>query len=240
MSTDVAAAVDPVDAQKVYARAEELHVTISMILATHSHWDHAGGNSDLVNLIQEREKRQIPVIGGPGSAVEAQTQSVADGDVLQLGDLNINVYYTPCHTRDHVLYHCQDSLFTGDTVFVAGCGRFFSGTPAEMHYALNEVVAKLPEETKIYCGHEYTASNLRFAAHVEPENEVVREKLAWAIEKTEAGEPTIPSTVKEQLAMNPFMRVKEATVQRFANGEKDPVLVMEFVRAAKDSFVIGK
>uniref|UniRef100_M4BPE9 hydroxyacylglutathione hydrolase n=1 Tax=Hyaloperonospora arabidopsidis (strain Emoy2) TaxID=559515 RepID=M4BPE9_HYAAE len=236
----VAAAVDPVDAQKVYTRAKELQVAISMILTTHSHWDHAGGNSDLVNLIQKKEKRQLRVIGGPGSAVEAQTQAVTDGDVLQLGDLNINVYYTPCHTRDHVLYHCRDALFTGDTLFVAGCGQFFSGTPAEMHHALNVVVAKLPEETKIYCGHEYTASNLRYAAHVEPDNEAVQRKLAWAIEKTKAKEPTVPSTVKEQLALNPFMRVKEATVQKFANGEKDPVKVMKFVRAAKDSFSIGK
>ncbi|CAH0482831.1 unnamed protein product [Peronospora belbahrii] len=239
-TTHVAAAIDPVDAQKVYTRAKELQVTISLILTTHSHWDHAGGNRALVDLIQARENRDIPVIGGPGEAVEAQTQSVVDGDVVTLGNLNVRVYFTPCHTRDHVLYRCQDALFTGDTLFVAGCGRFFSGTPAEMHYALNEVVAKLPEETKIYCGHEYTASNLRFAAHVEPHNEVVQKKLAWANEKLKSGEATVPSTVKEELATNPFMRVTECAVQQFANGEKDPVEVMRIVRAAKDKFVIGK
>ncbi|CAI5709132.1 unnamed protein product [Peronospora destructor] len=183
----VAAAVDPVDAEKVYSRAKELQLVISLILTTHSHWDHAGGNRNLVDLIHERENRQIPVLGGPGHAVEAQTQAMADGD---------------------------DALFTGDTLFVAGCGRFFSGIPAEMHHALNEVVAKLPQETKIYCGHEYTVSNLRFAAHVEPDNEVVQKKLAWAIEKTKSGEPTVPSTT--------------------------PVKVMRLMRAAKDNFVIGK
>ncbi|GMF36969.1 unnamed protein product [Phytophthora lilii] len=109
-----------------------------------------------------------------------------------------------------------------------------------MHHALNEVVAALPEQTKIYCGHEYTASNLRFAAHVEPQNELVRKKLAWALEKTKAGEPTVPSTVKEELATNPFMRVTQPAVQQFANGEKDPTKVMGVVRAAKDCFVIGK
>ncbi|RAW27502.1 hypothetical protein PC110_g16115 [Phytophthora cactorum] len=239
-TTRVAAAVDPVDAAKVYSRAKELQVAISMILTTHSHWDHAGGNRELVDLIYKHENRQIPVVGGPGHAVEAQTQSVTDGDVAKLGDLNVKVYYTPCHTRDHVLYHCQDALFTGDTLFIAGCGRFFSGNPAEMHHALNEVVAKLPEETKIYCGHEYTASNLRFAAHVEPDNEVVQKKLAWSIEKTKNGDPTVPSTVKEELATNPFMRLTEGGVQKFANGEKDPIKVMGIVRAAKDNFVIGK
>ncbi|KAG7379440.1 hypothetical protein PHYPSEUDO_008584 [Phytophthora pseudosyringae] len=238
--TRVAAAVDPVDAQKVYARAKELHVAISMILTTHSHWDHAGGNRELAELIQKRENRQIPVVGGPGDAVEAQTQSVTDGDVVKLGELDVKVYFTPCHTRDHVLYHCQDALFTGDTLFVAGCGRFFSGNPAEMHHALNEVVAELPEDTKIYCGHEYTASNLKFAAHVEPDNEMVQHKLKWAIQKTKAGEPTVPSTVKEELVTNPFMRLAQAGVQKFANGDKDLVKVMGIVRAAKDSFVIGK
>ncbi|CAH0491544.1 unnamed protein product [Peronospora farinosa] len=233
-------AIDPVDAEKVYSRAKELQLVISLILTTHSHWDHAGGNRNLVGLIQERENRQIPVLGGPGNAIEAQTQSVADGDVVKLGNLDVKVYFTPCHTRDHVLYHCQDALFTGDTLFVAGCGRFFSGSPAEMHHALNEVVANLPQETKIYCGHEYTASNLRFAAHVEPDNEVVQKKLAWAIEKTKSGEPTVPSTVKEELATNPFMRVMKLAVQKFVNGEEDPVKVMRLMRAAKDNFVIGK
>jgi hydroxyacylglutathione hydrolase len=232
--------VDPVDAEKVYTRAKELQVTISTILTTHSHWDHAGGNRSLVDLIQENEKRQVAVVGGPGDAVEAQTKTVSGGDSVQIGELLVKVYFTPCHTRDHVLYHCQDALFTGDTLFIAGCGRFFSGSPAEMDHALNEVVAKLPEETKIYCGHEYTASNLRFAAHVEPNNEVVQKKLAWAIEKTKAGAPTVPSTVKEELATNPFMRVTEPAVQKFANGEKDPAKVMGVVRAAKDTFVIGK
>ncbi|KAF4315930.1 hypothetical protein BBO99_00008878 [Phytophthora kernoviae] len=235
----VAAAVDPVDAEKVHARAQELKLKIEMILTTHSHWDHAGGNRDLSELILQRDGRDIPVIGGPGAAVEAATRSVSEGETIALGELQIKVYFTPCHTRDHVLYHCQDALFTGDTLFVAGCGRFFSGSPAEMHHALNEVVAKLPEGTKIYCGHEYTSSNLRFAAYVEPDNAVIQEKLVWAIKKTEEGEPTIPSTVKEELETNPFMRVNHADVQKFAK-EKDPVAVMGAVRAAKDNFVIGK
>ncbi|KAG7396072.1 hypothetical protein PHYBOEH_002818 [Phytophthora boehmeriae] len=238
-ASNVAAVVDPANAEKVYARAQELNVAIEMILTTHSHLDHAGGNRDLSALILKREGRAIPVIGGPGDAVEAATITVTDGDTVALGALQVKIFFTPCHTRDHVLYYCQDVLFTGDTLFVAGCGRFFNGTPAEMHHALNEVVAKLPEETKIYCGHEYTASNLRFAAHVEPDNDAIQSKLAWALEKSAAEEPTVPSTVKEELETNPFMRVNQADVQQFAS-EKDPIGVMGTLRAAKDNFVIGK
>ncbi|KAI9918330.1 hypothetical protein PsorP6_011986 [Peronosclerospora sorghi] len=237
---EMAAAIDPVDADKVYARAKALQVTLAMVLTTHSHWDHAGGNQKLVDLIREHEDRPLPVLGGADHAVEAQTRAVGHDDVVTLGELHVTVYATPCHTRDHVLYHCENALFTGDTLFVAGCGRFFRGTPAEMHYALNDVVAKLPEATKIYCGHEYTLNNLRFAAHVDPGNEAVQKKLMWARAKMQANEPTIPSTVKDELMTNPFMRVTEAAVQAFALGETDPIKVMEFLRAAKDKFGIGK
>lgn len=235
----MAAAVDPVDASKVYAAAKEQNVSIATILTTHSHWDHAGGNHDLVKLIQKEEGRSIDVVGGPGDAVEAATREVTTGDSVSVGSLTVDAFFTPCHTRDHVLYHCQDALFTGDTLFVAGCGRFFSGTPAEMHHALNEVVAILPAETKIYCGHEYTASNLRFAEHVEPNNQAVKQKLAWALQKTAAGEPTIPSTVAEELATNPFMRVDQPDVQKFA-GSSVPTAVMGVLRSRKDNFVVGK
>lgn len=235
----MAAAVDPFDAPKVYEAARAQGVAIELILTTHSHFDHAGGNRALVELIRSREGRSIPVVGGPGKGVvEAATREVTTGDVVAVGSLSVAVLFTPCHTRDHVLYLCQDALFTGDTLFIAGCGRFFSGVPAEMHHALNEVVAKLPAETKIYCGHEYTASNLRFAAHVEPENAAVQQKLAWALQKTAAKEFTIPSTVAEELETNPFMRVDQPAVRAFAKSD-DPVAVMGSLRFAKDNFVVG-
>lgn len=235
----VAAAVDPFDAKKVYDAAQAQNVNIALILTTHSHFDHAGGNRALTELIQARESRSIPVVGGPGEgAVEAVTRQVTTGDSVAVGSLSVDVLFTPCHTRDHVLYHCQDALFTGDTLFIGGCGRFFSGVPAEMHHALNEVVAKLPAETKIYCGHEYTASNLRFAAHVEPENAAVKQKLDWALRKTAASEFTIPSTVAEELETNPFMRVDQPAVRAFAKSD-DPVAVMGALRFAKDNFVVG-
>jgi len=221
----VAAAVDPFDAAKVYEAARAQGVAIELILTTHSHFDHAGGNRALVELIQSREGRSIPVVGGPGKGVvEAATREVTTGDAVAVGSLSVAVLFTPCHTRDHVLYLCQDALFTGDTLFIAGCGRFFS--------------AKLPAETKIYCGHEYTASNLRFAAHVEPENAAVQQKLAWALRQTAAQEYTIPSTVAEELETNPFMRVDQPAVRAFAKSD-DPVAVMGALRFAKDNFVVG-
>lgn len=242
-ATGVAAAIDPVEPDKVLARANDLGVKITSILTTHSHWDHAGGNVAMKEIIEQQDGRVVPVIGGQGDGVEAATREVAHGDVVHIGTLAVEVLHTPCHTRGHVLYHVQDALFTGDTLFVAGCGRFFAGVPSEMHHALNEVVAKLPLDTKVYCGHEYTASNLRFAAHVEPNNAAIKKKLAWATEKTAAKEPTIPSTIADELATNPFMRVHEPAVQRFAMGgccADDAVAVMGALRAAKDQFGIGK
>ncbi|TMW68071.1 hypothetical protein Poli38472_007743 [Pythium oligandrum] len=238
-SNHVAAAVDPVEADKVYARAKELGVTIVSILTTHEHWDHAGGNESLQKLIADEEQRSVEVYGGKDDNVQAMTKVLVDNDVVKVGDLSVQVFHTPCHTRGHVLYLCEGSLFTGDTLFIAGCGRFFMGTPAEMQHALNEVIAKLPTSTKVYCGHEYTLSNLRFAAHVEPQNEAIQKKLAWAAQQAETKTPTIPSTVEEELATNPFMRVNEPDVQRFAGGKTDPVEVMGALRSAKDNFGIG-
>ncbi|DAZ98741.1 TPA: hypothetical protein N0F65_003797 [Lagenidium giganteum] len=235
----IAAAIDPVEPEKVVAAAKAQNVQIRMILTTHSHWDHAGGNEALRDLIKAHEGVDIPVIGGNDDNVPAVTREVGHDEHIQLGSLDIRVLHTPCHTRGHVLYLCDDVLFTGDTLFIAGCGRFFAGTPAEMHHALNEVVAPLRLKTKIYCGHEYTYSNLRFAAHVEPENEAVQKKLAWAKAQQEANLPTIPSTIGDELETNPFMRVNKPAVQKFT-GAHDSVDVMRELRAAKDQFGIGK
>lgn len=240
----MAAAIDAVEPEKVLARAKQLGVTITTILTTHSHWDHAGGNASMKELAEQQQGSQlsVPVIGGKGDDVQDVTLEVEHGEVVRVGDLEVRVFQTPCHTRGHVLYLCGDALFTGDTLFVAGCGRFFSGTPAEMHHALNGVIASLPVSTKVYCGHEYTASNLRFAAHVEPENAAVRTKLEWAVEQSKRGEPTVPSTLADELATNPFMRVHEPAVQQFAVGgaSTDLAAVMGALRSAKDQFGIGK
>lgn len=235
----MAAAVDPIEADKVYDIAQAKGVNIISILTTHSHWDHAGGNEALCNLILEKEKRQIQVIGGFDDNVEAVTKEVKHDDVVDVGHLRIHVLYVPCHTRGHVLYYCQDVLFTGDTLFIAGCGRFNNGTPEQMHYNLNSVIANLPHETKIYCGHEYTVNNLLFALHVEPDNESIQRKLLWARQQEACQRPTIPSTIKDELETNPFMRVDINTVQKFAQ-RTDLVDVMKVLRTAKNNFKVSQ
>lgn len=159
-ATKDCAAVDPVEADKVKAKADELGLTIRAILTTHHHADHAGGNEDLRRLLQN-DQPGLPIYGGD-DRILALTNPVGQGDIIHLGRdeqrLDIQVLSTPCHTRGHVLYSAhgaEDSpvLFTGDTLFVAGCGRFFEGDGDQMHNALNKIIAGLPLTTRIFCGH---------------------------------------------------------------------------------------
>ncbi|KAF0705788.1 Aste57867_6945 [Aphanomyces stellatus] len=228
-ATKTCAVVDPVEPEKVIRAAEQHNVAITHVLTTHSHADHDGGNLKIKQLLP-----QVVVVGGKGDNVRGVMQEVDDQEILAIGTLQVQVLATPCHTCGHVLYRCGDALFTGDTLFVAGCGRFNSGSPDQMHYALNHVIAGLPADTKIYCGHEYTANNLKFAAAVEPENRAVAQKLAWAT--TQAS--TIPSTVASELDTNPFMRVHVPAVQKYTDAT-DPVLVMARLREAKNNFGLG-
>uniref|UniRef100_A0A673MJR8 Hydroxyacylglutathione hydrolase, mitochondrial n=1 Tax=Sinocyclocheilus rhinocerous TaxID=307959 RepID=A0A673MJR8_9TELE len=166
--------------------------------------------------------------------------------LFQVGSLNVKCLFTPCHTSGHICYFVTKensteppAVFTGDTLFVAGCGKFFEGTADEMYKALIEVLGRLPPETRVYCGHEYTINNLKFARHVEPNNEVIQKKLAWAKEKYDNGEPTIPSTLADEFTFNPFMRVREKSVQEHA-GTSDPIEAMRNIRKEKDRFRVPK
>ena len=127
-------------------------------------------------------------------------------------------------------------VFTGDTLFIAGCGRFFEGSATDMYRALLEVLGALPASTQVYCGHEYTVKNLKFAATVEPNNVAVADKLAWAKTQCGKGQPTVPSTIAEEFTFNPFMRVREASVQAHAGKVGDAIGTMAAVRAKKDMF----
>ena len=143
--------------------------------------------------------------------------------------------HVPGHTTGAVSYCIEDAVFTGDTLFVAGCGRLFEGTPEMMHTSLSGKLARLPEATRVYCGHEYTASNLRFAVHAEPDNEAAHAKLKSALAQREQGEPTVPSTIGSELAVNPFLRCDVPAIRARFPGET-PVEVFAAVRRAKDSF----
>lgn len=237
--TRTAAVVDPVEPEKVKARADELSLKITTLLTTHSHWDHSNGNSKMKSLIPD-----LSVYGGRGDNIPAVTHEVGQGDAVTLGGTRIEVLYTPCHTPGHVCYlvthpdRSDQSLFTGDTLFVAGCGNFNDGTPQQMYDALINKIATLPPQTKVYVGHEYTLKNLQFAQRVEPANPAVQAKLAFAEECKKTNTPTVPSTIADELATNPFLRIHEPTVRTFT-GKDDPVQVLADVRHKKNLFGRG-
>lgn len=228
----VCAAVDPAEPAPVLAAIEKSGARLTHVLSTHHHFDHTAGNEAMLAA------HPNAVVVGP--AAEAQkipgiSVEVKEGDTVTVGNLKGRVLATPCHTSGHIAYLFGDALFCGDTLFVGGCGRFFEGSAAEMHHALNAIFAQLPPRTRVYCGHEYTVSNLRFALSVEPDNAALQEKMAWAQKRREADAFTVPSTIGEELTYNPFMRVHEPTIQAFT-GESDPVKVMAALREAKNGF----
>ena len=189
-------------------------------------------------------------VGGEIDQVTACTHPVKDGDKLTLGtNTHIRVHHTPCHTRGHVLYHVTSleggsgsgAVFTGDTLFIAGAGKFFEGDAAQMHHNLNRVIAGLPDSTVVFGGHEYSQSNLEFAAWVEPSNTEVREKLAEIKQRRESKQSSLATTVGEEKRINPFMRVEQPEIRervsrwldKNVDGD-DAVKTMHAVREAKN------
>jgi len=212
-----AAVVDAPEAEPVIRRVDALGARVTKILSTHHHPDHAAANPVLA------ERWRAPVYGHASDAgrLAGMTHGLEEGDRVEVGRARARVLHIPAHTRGHIAYVFDEdaAVFCGDTLFAAGCGRLFEGTPEMMFRALAKLAA-LPDETRVYCGHEYTESNLRFAAHVEPDNAAVREKLArvqalrarkaadWHDAREE--EMTIPSTLGEERATNPFVRAGSA------------------------------
>ncbi|XP_044734006.1 hydroxyacylglutathione hydrolase, mitochondrial isoform X2 [Chrysoperla carnea] len=232
--TREAAIVDPVAPETVLKAVQEENVKLKKILTTHHHWDHAGGNEDMVKKVPDLE-----VYGGD-DRIGALTHKVKMGDKFTIGKINVECLFTPCHTTGHICYVLDDggdssSVFTGDTLFSAGCGRFFEGTAEQMFRNLIEVLGKLPDDTKVFCGHEYTLQNLRYAKHVEPNNVDIQQRIEWCREKRENGEPTVPSTIGIEKLINPFMRVGISSVQQHTQKE-NLVDVMHALRKEKDTF----
>ena len=246
----VAAVVDPGDAQPVLRFLQERGLALGAIVITHHHGDHVGGVRELVAAYPENpEGAPLPVIGPAGETIPCRTQAVREGDVVTLEQpaATFRVIDVPGHTSGHVAYvgHLQGdktpaSLFCGDTLFATGCGRLFEGTPAQMRASLAKLAALAPD-TLVYCAHEYTASNVRFARAVEPGNASL---AAWE-DKVAAlraeGRSTVPTTVGHERATNPFMRsdepeVMQAVARHAAIGTKDPVAVFAALREWKNSF----
>ncbi|XP_043710235.1 hydroxyacylglutathione hydrolase cytoplasmic-like [Telopea speciosissima] len=233
-SSKEAAAVDPVEPEKLLQAVNENGVDLKLVLTTHHHWDHAGGNAKMKLLVPG-----IKVYGGSIDNVEGCTDKLENGDKLTLGaDVNILSLHTPCHTKGHISYYVTSkeedpAVFTGDTLFVAGCGRFFEGTAEQMYQSLCVTLGSLPKPTRVYCGHEYTVENLQFALAVEPGNARTAQKLLWAQHQQKENLPTIPSTIEEELETNPFMRVDLPELQTSV-GCHSPVETMQEIRRRKD------
>jgi len=225
-----AAVVDAPEAEPVLARVERLGARVTKILSTHHHPDHAAANPALA------KRFGAPVYGhvSDRERLAGFTHGLEEGDRVAVGHAQARVLFIPAHTRGHIAYVFDDAraVFCGDTLFAAGCGRLFEGTP-EMMFAAMQKLGALPDDTRVFCGHEYTESNLRFAAHVEPANRAVAEKLARVAQvrakraddwhDATPDEMTVPSTIGEERDTNPFLRAADAAEL----GRR---------RAAKDSF----
>lgn len=229
--------VDASEEAPVLAALGRLGLNPVAILATHHHLDHVGGNEGLLSRYPH-----LRVFGyrSDQGRIPGQTDLLNDGQEFELAGIGMKALHIPGHTLGAVAYVGEGAAFTGDTLFAAGCGRLFEGTAAQMYESLNLKLGALPDETRVYCGHEYTVSNLKFAETLEPHNADIAQKLAWAKALREKGEPTLPSTLAEERRTNPFLRVSEKDVVASVNErlaqDRSPQAVLAAVRALKDAF----
>ncbi|MBW8191718.1 hydroxyacylglutathione hydrolase [Neiella marina] len=229
--------IDPGDAQPVLDFCQRYQLVLSTILITHHHHDHTGGIEAL--------KRQFPnalVIGPNNPTISAIDQVVGEGDTITVNhpSVSFNVWAIPGHTLDHLAYIGELGLFCGDTLFHAGCGRLFEGSPQQMLHSLSRL-AQLPSQTKVYCTHEYTQANLAFAQAVEPNNGEVSLTVAEVQALRVDDRPTLPSTIAEQLRINPFLRCQQSSVQQAVavwskQAYRDELATFTSLRQWKDQF----
>ncbi len=237
-----AAVVDPGDHAPVleYLRANFLELTA--IICTHHHADHVGGVEPLLEALKLREK--IPVYGPASERIPARTHALREGDQITVPflDVTFTVLDVPGHTAGHIAYFGEGLLFCGDTLFACGCGRLFEGTAEQMTDSLSKL-KRLPPETKVFCAHEYTMANIRFAEAVEPDNADLKLRKAFCAAKRHRNLPTVPSTIHLELATNPFLRWDQPAVQAAAarrnhgiDANAAPALVFGAIREWKNNF----
>lgn len=235
----VAYIFDPGDEPPVSRALAEHQLELGGMIITHHHWDHTDGIAAL------RQRFNVPIYGPHSDKIPSVTHFLGDGDTLNLPHFKLQVMATPGHTLDHIAYlhidaEGQHHLFSADNIFAAGCGRRFEGS-AEAFYQSLQKLAALPASTRVYCSHEYTLANIRFALAVEPDNQPLRERQAIEQQKRDRGEPTVPTTLDLELATNPFLRCHQQTVQRAAAEHAgaaldSPTAVFDVLRRWKDSF----
>ncbi|HYG85719.1 MAG TPA: hydroxyacylglutathione hydrolase [Azospirillum sp.] len=226
--------VDPGDAAPVTAALEQRGWRLTHIFNTHHHADHIGGNHAL------KQRYGCPVIGARADAARIQDMDTPldEGETVSFGSHTARVIAIPGHTSGHIAFHFADAkaVFCGDTLFALGCGRLFEGTPAQMWDSLRKLRA-LPDDTRVYCGHEYTLSNARFAVTVDPDNRTLAARAGEVKALRSRGEPTIPSTIGLEKRTNPFLRADDPAVQAAVGmAGTDPVAVFAEIRGRKDRF----
>jgi len=237
-----AVVVDPSEAPPVEAALGREGLRLAGVWATHHHGDHVGGVAGL-----KRAFPGVPVVAyeGDRERIAGATELVRDGATFEALGLAVRVLHIPGHTLGAIAYVVTEGagpahVFTGDTLFGAGCGRLFEGTPGQMFRALTATLGALPDDALVYCGHEYTEANLRFAAHVDPDNAAVAERRGRVAHLRAAGRPSVPSTLAEERATNPFLRAHVPALRAFVGAGDDPsvdeIEVFARLRRAKDAF----
>jgi hydroxyacylglutathione hydrolase len=229
-------AVDPGEAAPVSAELKRRDLSLAAILLTHHHPDHIGGVPELLL------DWDVPVIAPDDARIATRTRTASDTQRCELPDLGLSfeTLQVPGHTVSHIAFFGHGALFCGDTLFSAGCGRMFEGTPTQMNASLNRL-RELPPETQVFCGHEYTAANLRFALTVEPDNGAAIDYQESVARIRESGEPSLPSSLSLEIRVNPFLRCDKPSVRAAAEAHaghalEDPADVFAVLRAWKDTF----
>ncbi|MBL4906098.1 MAG: hydroxyacylglutathione hydrolase [Sneathiella sp.] len=226
--------VDPAVSGPVLDKLNELNWTLTHIINTHHHMDHTGANLEL------KEKTGCVIVGSKEDAARIPGIDIqlVEGDIFEFGTQSAKIFDVSGHTVGHIAYWFEesDALFCGDTLFALGCGRLFEGSPAQMWTSLGKFL-KLPDETKIYCAHEYTEANAHFAVTVEPQNKALKLRFDDILKKRAANIPTVPSTIGEEKATNPFLRPDSPDLQSTLGMQgADLVSVFAETRRRKDSF----
>ena len=231
--------IDAPEADPIIAVLKDAQLSPAALLSTHRHGDHVQGNT---GILKEWPDLKVYGFAGDKESIPGLTNPVNEGDTIEEAGLTATVLHMPCHTTGDLCYHFETEgvAFTADILFVAGCGRFFEGDATDMQRNM-ERLKGFPPETQIYCGHEYTVNNLKFALSVEPNNPELQRKLDRVEGQLAAGEPSVPSTIVEELATNPFMRTDsldliEQVRKQYPDLSDDTVEILGRVRELKDRF----
>ncbi len=226
--------VDPGSAAEPLAYLDRESLTLKAILLTHHHHDHIGGVDEIL------ARHPVPVIGPADPRISQLTRRVSEGDTVRFDQpaLELAVLETPGHTSSHIVFHNDQMLLAGDTLFSVGCGRLFEGSPEQMQASLDKLRA-LPDSTRLYCAHEYTLDNCRFALQVEPDNAALQQRAEQVRQQRQAGQITLPTRLGEERATNPFLRTREPAViaaaqQREPGTDNNPAAVFGVIRRWKD------